>query len=35
MTGTLVFYSEFDDFDQWKRLLQREIPSSMCSMPMQ
>lgn len=27
MTGTLVFYSEFDDFDQWKRLLQREIPS--------
>lgn len=27
MTGTLVFYSEFDDFDQWKRLLQLEVPA--------
>lgn len=27
MTGTLVFYSEFDDFNQWKRLLQLEVPS--------
>ena len=27
MTGTLVFYSEFDNFDQWKRLLLSEIPT--------
>ena len=27
MTGTLVFYSEFDNFDQLKRLLLSEIPT--------
>lgn len=25
--GTLVFYSEFDDFDTWKRALQSQLPA--------
>ncbi|RQM44175.1 glyoxylate/hydroxypyruvate reductase A [Paraburkholderia bannensis] len=26
-SGTLVFYSEFDDFDTWKRALQAQLPN--------